>query len=145
LGLAGKTLIGNSFKGQEMAMTLGIFRNSRLARGFLVMVFLAAGAADVAQAGLSEAERITLDQPACARMKTFRQDITLINDEMANVRKFGQRGRLCDVLGRAATSINGTLDYMQSHIGECTITTASIDQLTSQARDFERDRRKLCR
>jgi hypothetical protein len=145
LGLAGKTMIGNNFKGQEIGMTLGIFRISRVARGFFLIVLLAAGAADVAKAGLSEAERITLDQPACARMKTFSQDITLLNDELQNVRKFGQRNRMCDVLGRAANSINGTLGYMQSHIGECTITTDSIERLSSQARDFERDRRKLCR
>jgi hypothetical protein len=118
---------------------------SRLRRGvFLMIVFLNSGLGG-AKAGLSEAERTTLDQPACAQMKSFSQDITLLNDEMQNVRRFGQRNRICDVLGRTTTTIGNTIGYMQSHVGECTITAASIEQMTTLGRTLENDRRKLCR
>jgi hypothetical protein len=127
-------------------MFLAIFRNSPLARnGFLAVLFLMVAGMDAATAGLSEQERITLDQPACAQMKSYSQDITLLNDELQNVRKFGQRGRLCDVLGRTTTAISNTIGYMQSHIGECTITHASTEQMASLGKDLETDRRKLCR
>lgn len=127
-------------------MRFELFRMSRLVRTrYLMVVFLGAGVAGVAQAGLSEAERIVLDQPACAQMKSFSQDITLLNDELQNVRRFKQRGKLCDVLGRATTTVGSTVGYMQSHIGECTITVASIDQLATLGRQLENDRRKVCR
>ena len=119
-------------------MVLGI---SRLALGGVFIVVVMTGAA---RAGLSEAERITLDQPACAQMKAFSQDITLLNDEMQNMRRFGTR-RLCEVLGRSILSISNTVDYMRSHVGECTITDAKIDDLASSQRTLEADRRKVCR
>jgi hypothetical protein len=125
-------------------MIFEMFRILRLALGgILFVLFLMTG--DPAHAGLSEAERITLDQPACAQMKSFSQDVTLINDEMQNVRRYGQRGRLCDVLARASTTIGSMIGYMQSHIGECTITTDSINNMATLGRQFEGDRRKLCR
>ncbi|WP_213742319.1 hypothetical protein [Bradyrhizobium sp. dw_411] len=118
---------------------------SRPARGGLLIVLLAiTGLATVAKAGLSEADRITLDQPACVQMKAYAQDITLLNDEMQNMKKFGTR-RMCVVLERATTTIGTTVGYMQSHVGECTITAASIDNLASLGRSLENDRRKLCR
>ncbi len=124
----------------------GIFGISRIARyGTCIGVVWVTAALNPAQAGLSEADRITLDQPACAQMKSYAQDITLLNDELQNVRKFGQRGRLCDVLGRSTSAIGNTVGYMQSHVGECTITTESIEQLATLGRQFEGDRRKLCR
>jgi hypothetical protein len=98
-----------------------------------------------ASAGLSEADRITLDQPACLQMKSYAQDITLLNDEMQNVRRFGQRSKLCDVLGRSTTTIGNTVGYMQLHVGECTITPEYINQLANLGRDLQNDRRKLCR
>ena len=119
-----------------------IFRISRLALGGVIIVMAMTG---VARAGLSEAERITLDQPACAQMKSFSQDVTLVNDELTNVRRYGQRSRLCDVLARAGTTIGSMIGYMQSHIGECTITDAKIDDLFSSQRKLEADRRKVCR
>jgi len=123
-----------------------MFRISHRARnGFLIVLLVAAFGAGAAQAGLSEAERLTLDQPSCAEMKAYSQDITLLSDEMQNVRRFGQRGRMCDVLGRARTAIGNAIGYMQSHIGECTITAASTDQMATLGRQFENDRRKLCR
>jgi hypothetical protein len=119
-------------------MAFGI---SRLALSGVFVVLAMTGAA---RAGLSEAERITLDQPACAQMKAFSQDITLLNDEMQNMRRFGTR-RLCEVLGRSILSISNTVDYMRSHVGECTITDAKIDDLASSQRTLEADRRKVCR
>ena len=118
-----------------------ILRISRLALGGALVFVAMTGAA---RAGLSEAERITLDQPACAQMKAFSQDITLLNDEMQNMRKFGTR-RLCEVLGRSITSISNTVEYMRSHVGECTITDAKVDDLFSSQRKLEADRRKVCR
>ena len=118
-----------------------ILRISRLALGGALVVVVMTG---VARAGLSEAERITLDQPACAQMKAFSQDITLLNDEMQNMRKFGTR-RLCEVLGRSITIISNTVEYMRSHVGECTITDAKVDDLFSSQRKLEGDRRKICR
>jgi CHASE1-domain containing sensor protein len=114
---------------------------SRLALGGALLVLVMTG---VARAGLSEAERITLDQPACAQMKAFSQDITLLNDEMQNMRRFGAR-RLCEVLGRSITTISNTVDYMRSHVGECTITDAKVDDLASSYRKLEADRRRVCR
>jgi hypothetical protein len=119
-------------------MALGI---PRLALGSVFIVLLMTG---VARAGLSEAERITLDQPACAQMKAFSQDITLLNDEMQNMRRFGTR-RLCEVLGRSITTISNTVGYMRSHVGECTITDAKVDDLASSQRTLEADQRKVCR
>ena len=113
--------------------------------GFVFVLLLMMGGAGPAHAGLSEAERITLEQPACAQMKSFSQDVTLVNDELTNVRRYGQRGRLCDVLARAGTTIGSMIGYMQSHIGECTITTDSINNMATLGRQFEGDRRKLCR
>jgi hypothetical protein len=128
---------------------LGISRMLRILRsspgGFCFVLVLMTWLAGPAQAGLSEAERITLDQPACAQMKSFSQDVTLINDELTNVRRYGQRSRLCDVLARAGTTIGSMIGYMQSHIGECTITTDSINNMATLGRQFEGDRRKLCR
>jgi hypothetical protein len=108
-----------------------------------VAVFL--GTLGTAFAGLSEAERTTLEQPACAQMKSFSQDITLLDDELQNVRRFGQRSRLCDVLKRSSATVGNAIDYMQTHNGQCTITTTSIEQMTTLERQFENDRRKLCR
>jgi hypothetical protein len=125
-------------------MNSRIFRTFRRARGsFFVILVAAIGVANVARAGLSEADRITLDQPACVQMKSYAQDITLLNDEMQNMRKFGGR-RLCDVLGRSVTTIGNTVEYMRSHVGECTITDASIGDRATSARQLEADRRKLC-
>ena len=118
-----------------------IFRISRLALGGVIIVMAMTG---VARAGLSEAERITLDQPACAQMKAFSQDITLLNDEMQNMTKFGTR-RLCEVLGRSIMTISNTVIYMRSHVGECTITDAKVDDLFASQRKLEADRRKVCR
>lgn len=127
-------------------MSVGFFGASRLVRSFCwIVIFVVGTTASVAVAGLSEAERITLDQPSCAQMKAYSQDITLLNDEMQNVRKFGQRSRMCDVLGRATTAIGNAVGYMQSHIGECTITADSTDRMATLGRQFETDRRKLCR
>jgi DnaJ-domain-containing protein 1 len=99
----------------------------------------------VARAGLSEAERITLDQPACAKMKAFSQDLTLLNDEMQNMRRFGTR-RLCEVLARSITTDHQQYRRMYaSHVGECTITDAKVDDLASSYRKLEADRRKVCR
>ena len=123
-------------------MICGILRVLRFALGVALIFLLAMPV--TASAGLSEAERITLDQPACAQMKSFSQDITLINDEMQNMRRFGTR-RLCQVLGRSITTINNTVDYMRSHVGECTITDDKIDDLAGSARKLEGDRRKVCR
>ena len=114
---------------------------SRLALCGAVIVMAMTG---VARAGLSEAERITLDQPACAQMKAYSQDFTLLNDEMQNMTKFGTR-RLCEVLGRSITTISNTVEYMRSHVGECTITDARVDDLFSSQRKLEADRRKVCR
>ena len=76
-------------------MSFDCLIGSRVQRSvFLTIVFLNSGLG-VAIAGLSEAERTTLEQPACAQMKSFSQDITLLNDEMQNVRRFGQRNRIC--------------------------------------------------
>jgi len=118
---------------------------SRMWRGvFLMMAFLNCGLGSV-NAGLSEAERTILEQPACAQMKSFSQDITLLDDELQNVRKFGQRNRLCDVLGRATSAVRDTIYYMQSHVGECNITAASFEKMTILGRQLENDRRKTCR
>jgi hypothetical protein len=118
---------------------------SRPARGgFFIVLVAMTGFATIAKAGLSEADRITLDQPACVQMKTYAQDITLLNDEMQNMKKFGTR-RMCDVLGRATTTIGTTVGYMQSHVGECTITAASINDLATLGSQLENDRRKICR
>ena len=126
-------------------MSLDCLIGSRVRRSvFLTIVFLISGLG-TASAGLSGAERTTLDQPVCAQMKSFSQDITLLNDEMQNVRRFGQRNRICDVLGRTTTTIGSTIAYMQSHIGECNITAASIEQMATVGRQLENDRRKLCR
>lgn len=118
---------------------------SRTWRSFSWMVvFLSCGPGG-AKAGLSEAERTILEQPACAQMKSFSQDITLLDDELQNVRKFGQRNRLCDVLGRATSTVRDTIYYMQSHVGECNITAASFEKMTILGRQLENDRRKTCR
>jgi hypothetical protein len=138
VGLADKTMIGNNFRAGGIEM---ILRISRLAFGGVLMVPVLTG---VARAGLTEAERITLDQPACAQMKSFSQDITLLNDEMQNMQRFGTR-RLCEVLGRSITTISNTVEYMRSHVGECTITDAKVDDLASSQRKLEADRRKVCR
>ena len=117
---------------------------SRVARGgsFIALVAVT-GFATVAEAGLSEADRITLDQPACVQMKAYAQDITLLNDEMQNMKKFGTR-RMCVVLERSITTISTTVGYMQAHIGECTITAATVNDLATLSRSLENDRRKLC-
>jgi hypothetical protein len=125
-----------------MTFQIGI---SRLARGgFFIVLLGMMGLTTLATAGLSEADRITLDQPACVQMKAYAQDIALLNDEMQNMKKFGTR-RMCDVLGRATTTIGTTVGYMQSHVGECTITAASINDLATLGSQLENDRRKICR
>jgi hypothetical protein len=98
-----------------------------------------------ARAGLSEAERTILEQPACAQMKSFSQDITLLNDELQNIRRSPNRRRLCDVLGRSVTTVGNTINYMRSHTGECTITAASTDQMAGLLGQLDNDRRKVCR
>jgi hypothetical protein len=117
---------------------------SRVAHGGFFIVLLAmTGFAPIAEAGLSEADRITLDQPACVQMKAYAQDITLLNDEMQNMKKFGTR-RMCVVLERSITTISTTVGYMQAHVGECTITAATVNDLATLSRSLENDRRKLC-
>ena len=98
-----------------------------------------------AGAGLSEADRITLDQPACVQMKTYSQDITLLNDEMQNLKRAPSHRRFCDVTGRAVLTIGNTVDYMRSHIGECTITADSTSQLAVLGRGIASDRGRTCR
>jgi hypothetical protein len=143
-GLAGKTPIEINFASGELGMTFQIDLSRTARRGFFIALFAITGLANVAEAGLSEADRITLDQPACVQMKAYAQDITLLNDEMQNMKKFGTR-RMCVVLGRATTTIGTTVGYMQSHVGECTITAASVNDLATLGRSLENDRRKLCR
>ncbi len=116
-----------------------------LGRTTLAVVLLATGSAEVANAGLSEAERLTLEQPACAQMKSYSQDITLLNDEMQNVRRSPNRRRLCDVLQRSVTTIGTTIEYMRIHVGECTITTVTTDQMANLLGQLDTDRRKVCR
>jgi hypothetical protein len=126
-------------------MTFDIFSSSHQARrGFFIVLVAMTGFATVAKAGLSEADRITLDQPACVQMKAYAQDITLLNDEMQNMKKFGTR-RICVVLERSITTISTTVGYMQAHVGECTITAATVNDLATLSRSLENDRRKLCR
>jgi hypothetical protein len=126
-------------------MTFDIFSSSHQARrGFFIVLVAMTGFATVAKAGLSEADRITLDQPACVQMKAYAQDITLLNDEMQNMKKFGTR-RMCVVLERSITTISTTVGYMQAHVGECTITAATVNDLATLSRSLENDRRKLCR
>ena len=118
---------------------------SLFGRTAVVAAISALSAVEDAQAGLSDAERVALEQPACAQMKSFSQDITLLNDELQNVRRSPNRRRLCDVLGRSVTTVGSTIDYMRSHVGECTITAASTDQMTSLLGQLHNDRRKVCR
>jgi hypothetical protein len=143
-GLAGKTPIGINFASGDFKMTFQIGFSRPACGGFFIVLVAIAGFAPIAEAGLSEADRITLDQPACVQMKAYAQDITLLNDEMQNMKKFGAR-RMCVVLERATTTIGTTVGYMQSHVGECTITAASIDNLATLGKSLENDRRKLCR
>jgi hypothetical protein len=143
-GLAGKTPVGINFASGELGMTFQIGFSRPARGGFFIVLLAMTGLATVAKAGLSEADRITLDQPACVQMKAYAQDITLLNDEMQNMKKFGTR-RMCVVLERATTTIGTTVGYMQSHVGECTITAAAIDNLATLGRSLENDRRKLCR
>ena len=123
--------------------------SSRVFRAFKATLFAIAGCslgfAVTANAGLSEAERLTLEQPACAQMKSYSQDITLLNDEMQNVRRSPNRRRLCDVLRRSVTTIGNTIEYMRVHVGECTITTPTTDQMANLLRQLDTDRRKVCR
>ncbi len=102
-------------------------------------------AAQSAKAGPSEAERLTLEQPACAQMKSYSQDITLLNDELQNIRRSPNRRRLCDVLGRSVTTVGDTVQYMRSHVGECTITTSTTEQMATLAAQLDTDRRRVCR
>ena len=124
-----------------MTFQIGFSRLAR--RGSLIALVAVTGFAGIADAGLSEADRITLDQPACVQMKAYAQDITLLNDEMQNMKKFGTR-RMCVVLERSITTISTTVGYMQGHIGECTITAATVNDLATLSRSLENDRRKLC-
>jgi hypothetical protein len=125
-----------------MTFQIGFSRPAR--GGFFIVLVAITGFASIAEAGLSEADRITLDQPACVQMKAYAQDITLLNDEMQNMKKFGTR-RMCVVLERSITTINTTVGYMQAHVGECTITAATVNDLATLSRSLENDRRKLCR
>ena len=91
-------------------MNLPCFYSLRtFGRTVVAAAALITGFAGTADAGLSEAERVILEQPACAQMKSYSQDITLLNDEMQNVRRSPNRRRLCDVLRRSVTTI-GQLD-----------------------------------
>ena len=56
-------------------MTFQIGFSRPLHGGFLIFVLAITGLATIAEAGLSEADRITLDQPACVQMKAYAQDI----------------------------------------------------------------------
>jgi hypothetical protein len=125
-------------------MTFQIGFSRAVRGGFLTVLVAMTGFATIAEAGLSEADRITLDQPACVQMKAYAQDITLLNDEMQNMKKFGTR-RMCVVLERSITTISTTVGYMQAHVGECTITAATVNDLATLSRSLENDRRKLCR
>ena len=124
-------------------MTFQIGFSRPVLGGFFIALVTMTGLATNAEAGLSEADRITLDQPACVQMKAYAQDITLLNDEMQNMKKFGTR-RMCVVLERPITTISTTVGYMQAHVGECTITAASIANLATLGRSLENDRHKLC-
>ncbi len=125
-------------------MTFQIGFSHQARRGFFIVLVTVTGFAAIAEAGLSEADRITLDQPACVQMKAYAQDITLLNDEMQNMKKFGTQ-RMCVVLERSITTISTTVGYMQAHVGECTITAATVNDLATLSRSLENDRRKLCR
>jgi hypothetical protein len=125
-------------------MTFDAFSISRTLRGFFIVLVTITGLETAAEAGLSEADRITLDQPACVQMKAYAQDITLLNDELQNMKKFGTR-RICVVLERSITTINTTVGYMQAHVGECTITAATVNDLATLSQSLENNRRKLCR
>jgi hypothetical protein len=125
-------------------MTFDAFSISRTLRGFFIVLVTITGLETAAEAGLSEADRITLDQPACVQMKAYAQDITLLNDELQNMKKFGTR-RICVVLDRSITTINTTVGYMQAHVGECTITAATVNDLATLSQSLENNRRKLCR
>jgi hypothetical protein len=124
-----------------MTFQIGFSRPAR--GGFFIVLVAITCVASIAEAGLSEADRITLDQPACVQMKAYAQDITLLNDEMQNMKKFGTR-RMCVVLERSITTISTTVGYMQAHVGECTITAATVNDLATLSRSLENDRRKLC-
>jgi hypothetical protein len=118
---------------------------TRLALLFAVTLAVLTGVAGVSHAGLSEAERITLEQPACAQMRSWSQDITLLNDEMQNLKRTRDRRRTCEVLRRAVSTIGDTVGYMRAHIGECTITAASTEQMADLVRQLENDGRRACR
>jgi hypothetical protein len=118
---------------------------TRLVLWFAVTLSVLAGPVRLSHAGLSEAERITLEQPACAQMRSWSQDITLLNDEMQNLKRTRDRRRTCEVLRRAVATIGETVGYMRSHIGECTITAASTEQMADLVRQLENDGRRSCR
>jgi hypothetical protein len=53
--------------------------------------------------------------------------------------------RVYEVTIAASTTIGSMIGYMQSHIGECTITSEPINDMATLGRQFEGDRRKFCR
>jgi hypothetical protein len=129
-------------------MKLRIF--SLPARGgivlFLALVFsTVSGSIRPSHAGLSEADRVTLEQPACAQMRSYSQDITLLNDEMQNLKRSRDRRRTCEVIRRAVSTIGDTVGYMRFHVGECTITSSTTEQMADLLRQLDSDRRRTCR
>jgi hypothetical protein len=117
---------------------------TRLALFFAVLLASLTGFAGVSQAGLLDAERAILDQAACAQMRTYSQDITLLNDEMQNLKRTRDRRRTCEVIRRAVSTMGDAAAYMRAHIGECTITSASTEQMADLVRKMEIDGR-ACR
>jgi hypothetical protein len=130
-------------------MKLGIFSRSAARAGivlFLALMFsVVPGSVRPSHAGLSEADRVTLEQPACAQMRSYSQDITLLNDEMQNLKRSRDRRRTCEVIRRAVSTIGDTVGYMRSHVGECTITSATAEQMADLLRQLDNDRRRTCR
>jgi hypothetical protein len=112
---------------------------TRLVPFLVVLLATLTAFARVSQAGLSEADRVTLEQPACAQMRSYSQDITLLNDEMQNLKRTRDRRRTCEVIRRAVSTIGDTVGYMRAHIGECTITSASTEAMADLVRKMQND------
>lgn len=130
-------------------MKLGNFSLPVAGTGLALFValgfFTVPGSVRPSHAGLSEADRITLEQPACAQMRSYSQDITLLNDEMQNLKRSRDRRRTCEVIRRAVSTIGDTVGYMRSHVGECTITSATTEQMADLLRQLDNDRSRTCR
>lgn len=124
-----------------MAKTMSF---ASVARGIFYVCAVLSIATGSARAGLSDDERKLLDQPACIEMKTYSQDITLIQEAMQNARRNRSGRKMCDLAERAVILLGSALGYMRSHVGQCTITQAAIDQLRAQAQELETARRRGC-